>query len=92
MLDSAMLSKMQMVKDGASAPGGIDLNGMNLELAIERDGKGISMPVPAHEVIKWQDIQGFTPRIIDVKPLNVLPVLSEINQTPAKTFIARASQ
>jgi hypothetical protein len=64
----------------AQAPGGIDLNADNLNLKIRRDGKGVPLPLAQQDWAQLNEIQGFLPTIIEIKPAGAIPILSEIKQ------------
>jgi hypothetical protein len=82
--DSAMLGSTRgtsgPVRDAVSeVPGGIDMNEINLDRAGEQlpgGGAGIQFNMQGMEPLLNMDIQGFSPVIIDMIPLNsVLPLL-----------------
>jgi hypothetical protein len=47
--------------------GGIDLNAVNLDLQIKRDGKGILLPVSQQD-LEDMHIEGLIPLMLDIKP------------------------
>jgi hypothetical protein len=62
-------------KTGADAKvGGIDLSRDKLELQIKRDGQGMPLPVHLQDVERIL-IDGFVPIIINIAPMNDLPLL-----------------
>jgi hypothetical protein len=60
--------------------GGIDLNAANLDLQIKRDGNGVPLPINQQDMQKLNGIEGFIPVIIQITPVNTLPILSELQQ------------
>ncbi len=54
--------------------GGIDLNPELLDLQIRRDERGIPLPL-FEQPLGEMNIQGFIPVIINVTPINNLPLL-----------------
>jgi hypothetical protein len=67
-------------KARASNYGGIDLNSANLHLQIKRDGRGVPLPLLQQDWAQLSQIQGFIPTIIEIKPVTMLPILSELQQ------------
>jgi hypothetical protein len=61
-------------------PGGIDLNSASLHLQIRRDGNGVPLPLARQDWGRLNQIEGFIPTIIEIRPAGVLPILSEIQQ------------
>ncbi|VAX34971.1 hypothetical protein MNBD_UNCLBAC01-712 [hydrothermal vent metagenome] len=55
-------------------PGGIDFNTNLLDLQIKRDGKGIPLPI-AQQPLESMNIEGFLPVIINISPVQNLPML-----------------
>jgi hypothetical protein len=71
------------VEDGQAklkSVGGIDLNAANLDLVIKRDGNGVPLPINQQDMQKLNGIEGFIPVIIQITPVNTLPILSELQQ------------
>lgn len=60
--------------------GGIDLNSENFNLNIKRDGNGVVLPLLQQDMHLLERIEGFVPRIIEIKPAVNLPILSELKQ------------
>lgn len=60
--------------------GGIDLNAENFSLDIKRDGKGVALPIAQQDMEKLNRIEGFVPRILEIKPVFNLPILSELEE------------
>ena len=60
-------------------PGGIDLNPDIMDFQIKRDGNGVPLPV-FQQPIADMKIDGFSPIIINVVPVNVLLLLGLVNQ------------
>ena len=58
-------------------PGGIDLNGANLNLQIKRDGKGVPLPIDQQDLNNIH-IDGLIPVIIEIKPAMDTPLLSQL--------------
>ncbi len=69
-----------ITKDSAMAKGGIDLNAQNFSLDIKRDGKGVALPIAEQDMEKLNRIEGFVPRILEIKPVFNLPILSELEE------------
>lgn len=63
---------------GTDAVGGIDLNPQMLDLQIKRDANGIPLPV-FDQPIKNMQIEGFLPVIINVTPIQSIPLLLGLN-------------
>ncbi|MCC6759104.1 MAG: hypothetical protein IT395_05735, partial [Candidatus Omnitrophica bacterium] len=68
----------------ASAPveqnvGGIDLNPVNLNLQVKRDGNGVPLPL-INQSVREMNIEGFYPVIINITPVNNLPMLLGSNK------------
>jgi len=57
--------------------GGIDLNAVNLNLQIKRDGKGVPLPI-SQQNLENIHINGLIPVILDIKPALETPLLSEL--------------
>jgi len=76
---------LEVNDDKEQTPGGIDLNPALLDLQIKRDSNGIPLPLPL-QPIESMNIQGFTPIIIHVTPVNVPLLLGfEIIDSPIDT-------
>ncbi|HBG61538.1 MAG: hypothetical protein A2Y03_06775 [Omnitrophica WOR_2 bacterium GWF2_38_59] len=54
--------------------GGIDLNPLNINFKIKRDDHNIPFPIEFQD-IENLDIRGFTPVIINITPVTILPIL-----------------
>jgi fructose 1,6-bisphosphatase len=68
----------------ATPYGGIDLNPEFLKLQIKRDGRGIPLPMNLQS-IETIKIDGFVPLIINITPINNVPMLLGIaDQIPAE--------
>ncbi|MEW5895510.1 MAG: hypothetical protein AB1650_07125 [Candidatus Omnitrophota bacterium] len=68
--DGAMIGKDNKVN------GGIDFNPDMSELTIQKDGQGFQMPVmSADDVQRYMDVKGFMPVIINVAPVQSLPLI-----------------
>jgi diguanylate cyclase (GGDEF)-like protein len=65
--------------------GGIDLNPTFLDLKIKRDGDGIALPLPQQPPEAMQ-IEGFIPVIMNVTPVQTLPVFLGNLATEADTL------
>ena len=61
--------------------GGIDLNPANMDLQIKRDGRGVPLPLIQQDMAQLSRIEGFEPRIVEIRAVTSLPFLSEL-QTP----------
>lgn len=57
--------------------GGIDLNAVNLNLQIKRDGSGVPLPVTIEDLENFQ-INGLVPKIISIEPAQSLPFLNQL--------------
>ncbi|MBF0385064.1 MAG: UTP--glucose-1-phosphate uridylyltransferase, partial [Candidatus Omnitrophica bacterium] len=66
--------------DKASEVGGINLNPKIFDLQIKRDGKGVPLPIN-YQQIENINIQGFIPIIINITPINNLPLLLGVADT-----------
>ncbi len=55
-------------------PGGIDFNSDLLDLQVKRDGNGIPLPI-LQQPIENMNIEGFLPVIINISPVQNLPLL-----------------
>ena len=65
-------------------PGGIDLDPALLDLQIRRDGNGVPLPLP-QQPIQEMNIRGFVPVIIDIAPVEALPLfISRPIPTPSE--------
>jgi len=60
--------------------GGIDFNSANLGLQIKRNGNGVPLPLAQQDMAQLNQIQGFDPEIIEIKPAVNLPILSELQE------------
>ncbi len=80
-------------KETKLSPGGIDLNSANFSITIKRDGKGVPLPLVQQDMAQLGRIQGFVPRIIEIRPAASLPILSELKQKlqAQPTALANAS-
>jgi len=75
-VDSAMMTSRRPVDiEGTRKVGGIDLNPALLDLKIKRDGNGIPLPMPQQSIQELMEIEGFLPVIINVTPIQNLPML-----------------
>jgi hypothetical protein len=57
------------------APGGIDFNPKALDLNIKRDGQGLPLPVSQQPMEDFMKLDGFTPVIINITPIQNLPLI-----------------
>ena len=55
--------------NGAEDLGGIDLNSVNLNMHIKRDGKGVPLPLGKQDLAQLSHIQGFEPVVLSIAPL-----------------------
>ena len=55
--------------------GGIDLNPTNLELEVEKEGDGVVVPTFDLQQLELNNINGFTPLIIEIVPVDLSPLL-----------------
>ena len=76
--DYAMVE--QGKKDAANLFGGIDLNSANLNIQIKRDGRGVPLPLAKQDMAQLNLIQGFEPKIIEIRAVTALPILSELQE------------
>ena len=63
--------------------GGIDFNPANLHIKVEKNGKGVIIPIPDEKILNMT-IEGFVPTIINVTPITNLPLLLGIAQPQEK--------
>ena len=59
----------------SQAPGGIDFNPKALDLNIKKDGRGLPLPVSQQPIEQFMKLEGFTPVIINIAPIQNLPLL-----------------
>ena len=64
----------------AAMNGGIDLNSAHLNLQIRRDGNGVPLPLSQQDMAQLIRVQGFEPKILEIKPAVDLPIISELQQ------------
>ncbi|MCD4780671.1 MAG: UTP--glucose-1-phosphate uridylyltransferase [Candidatus Omnitrophica bacterium] len=88
----ALMREMdQATTDAASLTtqpvGGIDLNPALLDLQIKRDGNGFPLPLEQQPIDNMQ-IEGFLPVIINVTPINSLPLLLGLSDEETDVFKA----
>ncbi|HSV43162.1 MAG TPA: hypothetical protein VLJ10_01280, partial [Candidatus Bathyarchaeia archaeon] len=67
---------------GTRKVGGIDLNPAFLDLKIKRDGNGIPLPMMDQPMQELMQIEGFVPVIINVTPVQNLPMLLGMDVEP----------
>ncbi len=77
-LDTALTSKTPNDSAKKSPFGGIDLNAMNLNLRIKRDGQGVPLPIGQQDFAQMNAITGFVPIITAITPAVDFPILSEL--------------
>jgi|GEM_PF-6684645 len=77
----ADLSKKQGFEVEQDAVGGIDLNPNMMDLKIKRDGRGVPLPMSDQSIEALQQIEGFLPVIINVTPIQNLPMLLGLDDT-----------
>ncbi|MEW5895223.1 MAG: hypothetical protein AB1650_05660, partial [Candidatus Omnitrophota bacterium] len=76
-------STLRTIIDTATNVGGIDLNPEYLDLKIKRDGNGIPLPMPQQSIEQLrQQIDGFLPVIINVTPIQNLPMMLGLEVEP----------
>lgn len=63
--------------------GGIDLNSAHLNLKIERDDRGVPLPMDQQPMPELMNIDGFLPVIINVTPIQSVPMLLGLEDSPA---------
>jgi len=78
--DAAMLSTTVVSRTATDQYGGINLNPELLDMQIKRDGRGIPLPIP-QQPINDIKIEGFLPIIINVTPIENLPLILGIADT-----------
>lgn len=66
---------------GISSVGGIDFNSAYLDLKIRRDSAGIPLPVSEQPLQELMDIPGFAPVIMNITPIQSLPMLLGLNKS-----------
>lgn len=70
------ISEKAKGRDSAmTAPGGIDFNPKALDLNIKRDGRGLPLPVSQQPIEMFENLDGFTPIIINIAPIQNLPLI-----------------
>ncbi len=69
------------VAKGSSPLGGIDMNAVNLNLQIKRDGKGVVLPASRQD---WENVRidGLVPEIIQIRPFMETPLYSQLQALP----------
>ena len=65
--------------------GGINLNPSLLNLQIKRDDQGVPLPF-SDQPLKQMNIEGFYPVIINIQPLNSLPLLLGVDASSEKSL------
>lgn len=53
--------------------GGIDFNAAHVDIEIKKDGNGVPLPLAQQDLSQLAFIDGFIPRIIEIKPVSSLP-------------------
>lgn len=79
------------VDKASVTPGGIDLNGANLNLQIKRDGRGVPLPLNQQDMAQLNNIEGFVPEIIEIKPAINVPIINELQQKLQSSLPAMAN-
>jgi len=69
--------------------GGIDLGQASSVLQIKRDGTGMPLPL-SQQPMEFQNIQGFTPFIINVTPFNAQGILGQIEAEESEVQLSAA--
>ncbi len=72
---SQQATELSTVDSGPRTKGGIDFNPKALDLNIKRDGKGIPLPVSQQPMEQFMKLDTFAPVIINVAPIQNLPLL-----------------
>ena len=94
-LSEDFISKINEMKENASsaideadnisaplvAPGGIDFDPTNMNLQIKRDGRGVPLPLPQQN-FEQINIQGLSPVIINIMPVNAQTLPMFLGQAP----------
>ena len=85
-LTPAKVKELLMAPPSSSATddftkGGIDLNPVNLDLQIKRDGNGVPLPLEFQDIPNI-NVNGFIPVIINITPVTNLPLLLSFNAHP----------
>ena len=75
--DNALSTK---IAESIKRQGGIDFNAANLHLQIKRDGRGVPLPLDRQDMAQLNNIQGFVPEIIEIKPAVNVPIMNELRQ------------
>ena len=70
----------------SSPTGGIDLNAANLNFQIKRDVRGVPLPLNQQDMRILQQIEGFIPTIIEIKPVTTLPMFSQVEGDRTQTL------
>jgi hypothetical protein len=68
--------------NAVDAPGGIDLNSVNLAMTIKQDRNVVPLPLVQQDMAQLSHIEGFEPHILKITPVTSLPLLNELNQKP----------
>lgn len=66
--------------------GGIDLNAANLNFQIKRDGQGVPLPISEQDMNMLQQIQGFIPSIIEIRPVTTMPMFSHLDEAKPQNY------
>jgi len=82
----AQLSQNQSIDHAmhsvVSRNGGIDLNSVNLNMQIKRDGRGVVLPLSQQDLAQLSNIKGLDPVILSIKPASQTPLLSQLQISP----------
>ena len=66
---------MEVSADSAKfTKGGIDLNPNEIKMEVQKNGNGVIIPHFSQPVSGFQNITGFLPVIINITPINNLPL------------------
>jgi len=90
-VDKALISNLPISVLQKVTPGGIDLNAANLNLQIKRDGRGVPLPLNQQDMAQLNNIEGFVPEIIEIKPAINVPIINELQQKLQSSLPAMAN-
>ena len=79
-VETQIIRGVDTVDISDAAKGGIDLNSANLNLQIKRDGNGVPLPLIKQDMEQLNNIEGFVPVIIEIKPALGFPIFSELQE------------
>lgn len=72
--------RVDRAQNSEGLKGGIDMNSSNMAMVIKRDGKGVPLPIAQQDLVQLSRIEGFVPRIIEIRPAINLPMFRQFQQ------------